>query len=134
MLTCQRFSLEIHHKKLELSSIQALPTLGFLTKTPKLMVQKNILMTTKLLPPQRKLSRKLKLHLDLDLLQVISTQTMLESELVMKNQMVKSILKTKNSEMLRFKKLFSMERTSRLLLVWLILNLLRKTLPLFSMK
>jgi len=134
MLTCQRFSLEIHHKKLELSSIQVLPTLGFLTKTPKLMVQKNTLMTTKLLPPQRKLSRKLKLHLDLDLLQVISTQTMLESEPVMKNQMVKSILKTKNSEMLRFKKLFSMERTSRLLLVWLILNLLRKTLPLFSMK
>jgi len=134
MLTCQRFSLEIHHKKLELSSIQVLPTLGFLTKTPKLMVQKNTLMTTKLLPPQRKLSRKLKLHLDLDLLQVISTQTMLESEPVMKNQMVKSILKTKNSEMLRFKKLFSMERTSRLLLVWLILNLLRKTLLLFSMK
>jgi len=134
MLTCQRFSLEIHHKKLELSSIQVLPTLGFLTKTPKLMVQKNTLMTTKLLPPQRKLSRKLKLHLDLDLLQVISTQTMLELEPVMKNQMVKSILKTKNSEMLRFKKLFSMERTSRLLLVWLILNLLRKTLLLFSMK
>jgi len=134
MLTCQRFSLEIHHKKLELSSIQALPILGFLTKTPKLVVQKNSLMITKHLPVQRKPSRKLKLPLDLDLLQVISTQTMLESEPVMKNQLVKSTLKTKNSEMLRFKKLFSMERTSRPSLVWLILNLLRKTLPLFSMK
>jgi len=134
MLTCQRFSLEIHHKKLELSSIQVLPTLGFLTKTPRLEVQKNSLMITKLLPAQRKLSRKQKLPLDLDLLQVISTQTMLESEPVMKNHLVKSTLKTKNSEMLKFKKLFSMERTSRPSLVWLILNLLRKTLPLFSMK
>jgi hypothetical protein len=92
-----------------------------------LVVQKNSLMIPKLLPAQRKLSRKLKLPLDLDLLQAISTQTMLESEPVMKNQLVKSILKTKNSEMLRFKKLFSMERTSRPSLVWLILNLLRKT-------
>jgi len=127
MLTCQRYSLEIHHKKLELSSIQVLLTLGFLTKTQTLVVQKNSLMIPKLLPAQRKLSRKLKLPLDLDLLQAISTQTMLESEPVMKNQLVKSILKTKNSEMLRFKKLFSMERTSRPSLVWLILNLLRKT-------
>jgi hypothetical protein len=134
MLTCQRFSLEIHHKKLELSSIQVLLTLGFLTKTQTLVVQKNSLMITKLLPAERKLSRKLKLPLDLDLLQAISTQTMLESEPVMKNHLVKSILKTKNSEMLRFKKLFSMERTSRPSLAWLILNLLRKTLPLFSMK
>jgi len=127
MLTCQRYSLEIHHKKLELSSIQVLLTLGFLTKTQTLVVQKNSLMIPKLLPAQRKLSRKLKLPLDLDLLQAISTQTMLESEPVMKNQLVKSILKIKNSEMLRFKKLFSMERTSRPSLVWLILNLLRKT-------
>ena len=127
MLTCQRFSLEIHHKKLELSSILVQPTLGFLIKTQTLVVQKNSHMITKLLPAQRKLSRKLKLPLGLDHLLDISTQTMLESEPVMKNQQVKSILKTKNSEMLRFKKPFSMERTSRPSLVWLILNLLRKT-------
>ena len=132
MLTCQIFSLEIHHKKLELSSIQVLPTLGFLTKTPILVFQKNSHMITKFLPLQRKPSNMLKLILDLEILKVISTQTILES--VMKNQVVKSILKTKNSEMLRSNKLFSLERTSRPSLVWLILYLLRKTLPLFSMK
>jgi len=134
MLTCQRYSLVIHHKKLEHFSIQDLLTLGFLTKLLISVDQKNSLMITQLLPPLRKPSRKLKLLLDLDLLQVISTQMILESEPVMKNQMVKSTLKTKNSEMLNFKKQFSTERTSRLLLVWLILNLLRKTLPQFSMK
>jgi len=114
MLTCQRFSLEIHHKRLELSSIQVQLILGFLTKTLILVDQKNFLMTTQLLPPQRKQSRKLKSPLDLDHLLVISTLMMLELEPVMKNHLVKSILKTKNSEMLNFKKQFSMERTSRL--------------------
>lgn len=134
MHTCQRFSLVIHHKKLELSSIQVLPTLGFLTKTQTLVVQKSSHMIMKLLPPQKKQSRKLKLLLDLDLLQDISTQMMSESEPVMKNQMVKFTLKTKNSVMLNFKKQFSMERTSRLSLVWLILNSLRKTSLQFSMR
>jgi hypothetical protein len=99
-----------------------------------LVVQKNSHMIMKLLPPQRKPNRKLKLPLDLDHLLDISTQTMLESEPVMKNQLVKFTLKTKNSEMLNYKKLFSMERTSRQSLEWLILHLLRKTLLQSSMK
>jgi len=127
MHTCLTFTLEIHHKKLELCSIQVLPILGFLTKPQILEVQKNFHMIMKLLPPQRKLSRKLKLPLDLDHLLDISTQMMLESEPVMKNQLVKFTLKTKNSEMSNSKKLFSMERTSRQSLEWLIPNLLRKT-------
>ena len=134
MHTCLTFTLEIHHKKLELCSIQALPILGFLTKTQILEVQKNSNMIMKLLPAQRKLSRKLKLPLDLDHLLDISTQTMLESEPVMKNQLDKFTLKTKNSEMLNSKKLFSMERISRQSLEWLIHHLLRKTLLQFSMK
>jgi len=134
MLICLKFSLEIHHKRSELSSIQVLLTLGFLIKTLILVVQKNSPMMMQLHPPQRKPNRKLKSLLDQDLLQAISTLMMLELEHVMKNQMVKSTLKIKNSVMLNFKKQFSMERTSRQLLVWHTHNLLRKTLLQFSMK
>lgn len=134
MPTCLKFSLEIHHKRSELCSIQVLLTLGFLIKTLILVEQRSSHMMMLLHPPLRKPNRKLKSLLDLDHSLAISTLMMLELEHVMKNQMVKSTLKIKNSVMLNFKKQFSMERTSRQSLVWLTHNLLRKTLLQFSMK
>ena len=125
--TCQRFSLETHHRKSELFSILDLPILGFLTKMLILVLQKNFHMITQLLQLPKRLNKKLKLLLDLGLLLDTSTLMMLELVLVTKNLVDKSTLKIKNSVMLKFKKQFSMVKTLRLSLEWLILPSLRRT-------